>query len=146
MEACIGVYRRTVGANIGANIQPHEAWTLCMVDDEVQSGSDSIPPYRCLHGKPFYGSMCVFGELVHWKLQGRPTSRGEPRRAVSPTGKAGAQQLRYQDGTIYAQTSRRQAIQHTIAVQHHRDSLEASESSGVRRCRSRTDVQCATKD
>ena len=43
------------------------------------TGRDGCSPFRRIFGKPFDGSICKFGEQVHYKLSGRPSSRVEPR-------------------------------------------------------------------
>ena len=46
----------------------------CLADDQVQHSL-----FRRIFGKPYDGSICKFGEQVHYKLTGRPSSRVEPR-------------------------------------------------------------------
>ena len=43
------------------------------------SGRDGCSLFRRMFGKPCDGSICKFGEQVHYKLSGRPSSRVEPR-------------------------------------------------------------------
>ena len=38
--------------------------------------------FRRIFGKPYDGSICKFGEQVHYKLSGRPSSSVEPRREL----------------------------------------------------------------
>ena len=43
------------------------------------TGRDGSSRFRRIFGKPYDGSICKFGEQVHYKLSGRPSSRVEPR-------------------------------------------------------------------
>ena len=43
------------------------------------SARDGCSPFRRIFGKPYDGSICKFGEQVHYKLSGRLLSSVEPR-------------------------------------------------------------------
>ena len=53
----------------------HVAWLMT----RYNTGRDGCSPFRRIFGKPYDGSICKFGEQVHYKLSGRPSSRVEPR-------------------------------------------------------------------
>ena len=81
VEACIGVYRGTCGAN-----KPHLLQEACLswlvrhvvwLMTRYNAGADGMSRYRRLCGKPYSGSICMFGELTCGKLQGRPSCRAE---------------------------------------------------------------------
>ena len=92
VEACIQVYRGIFVANklaleagIGCRLllkHPaivwlirHAAWLIT----RYNTGRDGCSPFRRIFGKPYNGSICKFGEQVHYKLSGHPSSRVEPR-------------------------------------------------------------------
>ena len=70
VEACIQVYRESLWRLIR-----HVAWLIT----SYNTGRDGCSLFRRIFGKPFYGSICKFGERVHYKLSGPPSSRVEPR-------------------------------------------------------------------
>ena len=51
----------------------------CLADYRYNTGRDGCSPFRRIFGKSFNGSICKFGEQVHYKLSGHPSSRVEPR-------------------------------------------------------------------
>ena len=53
----------------------HVAWLIT----RHNTGRDGCSPYRRIFGKSYDGSICKFGEQVHYKLSGHPSSRVEPR-------------------------------------------------------------------
>ena len=53
----------------------HVAWLIT----RYNTGRDGCSPFRRIFGKPYNGSICKFGEQVHYKLSGHPSSRVEPR-------------------------------------------------------------------
>ena len=53
----------------------HVGWLIT----RFNTGADGLTPYRRLFGKPYAGAICRFGEYVHHKRAGRPSSRVEPR-------------------------------------------------------------------
>ena len=53
----------------------HIAWLMT----RYNTGHDGCSPFRKIFGKPCGGSICKFGEQVHYKLGGRPSSRVQPR-------------------------------------------------------------------
>ena len=53
----------------------HVAWLMT----RYNTGRDGCSHCRRIFGKPYDGSICMFGEQVHYKLSGRPSSRVEPR-------------------------------------------------------------------
>ena len=92
VEACIQVYRGifvasklALEAGIGCRLLlkhlaivwlvRHVAWLMT----RYNTGRDGCSPFRRIVGKPHDGSTCKFGEQVHYKLSGRPSSRVEPR-------------------------------------------------------------------
>ena len=92
VEACIQVYRGIFVANklaleagIGCRLllkHPaivwlirHAAWLIT----RYNAGRDGCSPFRRIFGKPYNESICKFGEQVHYKLSGHPSSRVEPR-------------------------------------------------------------------
>ena len=92
VEACIQVYHGVLVANklaleagIGCRLllrHPaivwlvrHVAWLLT----RYNTGRDGRSPFRRFLGKPYNGSTCKFGDQMHYKLSGRPSSRVEPR-------------------------------------------------------------------
>ena len=62
----------------------HVAWLMT----RYNTGRDGCSFSRRIFGKPYDGSIYKFGEQVHYKLSGRPSSRleqrGEPRLARWP--------------------------------------------------------------
>ena len=54
--------------------------TCCLADYQIQywKRMDALLSGGSL-GKPYNGSICKFGEQVHYKLSGHPSSRVEPR-------------------------------------------------------------------
>ena len=92
VEACIQVYRGIFVTNklaletgIGCRLSlkhpaivwqvRHVAWLIT----RYNTGRDGCSPYRRIFGKSYDGSICKFGEQVHYKLRGHPSSRVEPR-------------------------------------------------------------------
>ena len=53
----------------------HVGWLIT----RYNTGIDGLTPYRRLYGKAYSGSICRFGEWVHHKRAGRPSSRVEAR-------------------------------------------------------------------
>ena len=53
----------------------HVAWLIT----RYNTGKDGCSPFRGIFGKPYNSSICKFGEQVHYKLIGHPSSRVEPR-------------------------------------------------------------------
>ena len=53
----------------------HVAWLMT----RYNTGRDGCSLFMRIFGKPYDGSICKFGEQVHYKLSGRPSSRVEPR-------------------------------------------------------------------
>ena len=53
----------------------HVAWLMT----RYNTGRDGCSPFRRIFSKPYDGSICKFGEQIHYKLSGRPSSRVEPR-------------------------------------------------------------------
>ena len=49
----------------------HVAWLMT----RYNTGRDRCSPSRRIFGKPYEGSLCKFGEQVHYKLSGRSSSR-----------------------------------------------------------------------
>ena len=92
VEACIQVYRGIFVANklaleagIGCRLllkHPAVVWLIRHVAwliTRYNTGRDGCSPFRRIFGKPYNGSICKFGEQVHYKLSGHPSSRVEPR-------------------------------------------------------------------
>ena len=92
VEACIQVYRGIFVANklaleagIGCRLllkHPAVVWLVRHVAwliTRYNTGRDGCSPFRRIVGKPYNGSICKFGEQVHYKLSGHPSSRVEPR-------------------------------------------------------------------
>ena len=53
----------------------HVAWLIT----RYNTGRDGCSLFRWIFGKSYNGSICKFGEQVHYKLSGHPSSRVEPR-------------------------------------------------------------------
>ena len=92
VEACIQIYRGIFVANklaweagIGCRLllrHPAVMWLIRHVAwliTRYNTGRDGCSPFRRIFGKPYNGSICKFGEQVHYKLSGHPSSRVEPR-------------------------------------------------------------------
>ena len=92
VEACIQVYRGFFVANklaleagIGCRLllkHPAVVWLIRHVAwliTRYNTGRDGCSPFRRIFGKPYNGSICKFGEQVHYKLSGHPSSRVQPR-------------------------------------------------------------------
>ena len=80
--------RKSFATNFGSKLSPllkkhpaivwlvrHVAWLIT----RYNTGRDGCSPYRRIFGKSYDGSICKFGEQVHYKLNGHPSSRVEPR-------------------------------------------------------------------
>ena len=92
VEACIQVFRGIFVANklaleagIGCRVlrkHPVIVWLIRHVAWLItrdNTGRDGCSPSRRIFGKPYDGSVCKFGEQVHYQLSGRPASRVEQR-------------------------------------------------------------------
>ena len=53
----------------------HVAWLIT----RYNTGRDGCSPFRRIFGKSYDGGICKFGEQIHYKLSGHPSSRVEPR-------------------------------------------------------------------
>ena len=60
----------------------HVGWLMT----RYNTGRDGRSLFRRIFGKPYEGSICKFGEQVHYKLSGRPSSRVEPRWELEADG------------------------------------------------------------
>ena len=69
-------------AGIGCRLllkHPAIVWFVAWLMTRYNTGRDGCSPFRRIFSKSYDGSICKFGEQVHCKLSGRPSSRVEPR-------------------------------------------------------------------
>ena len=87
IEACLQVYRGIFVANklalevgVGCRLllkHPAIVWLVrhvALLMTRYNTGRDGCSLFRRIFGKPYDGSICKFGEQVHYKLSGRLSS------------------------------------------------------------------------